>query len=290
MMRGIHPDTAREIEWRRGALPPGQLGWRKASEVREIAMNLAIAALTHRQVEPQGLRRRRRAARWPPADRHRHPGLRRPAGRGRLLPARRQAPARVLGPAAGAGGRPPRPQLDRADHRPRPARHPGRPAAARARPSTSRSPCSPTSSSSTTRAAGRRSRCRSRRRSPGPRPRFMGQDPKPEALEEVAVQPVPRRGRRRRPRARLGRARRPRRPHRAARAGGAAVVPPAGAASGGRCETRSRPDPSTCTPRCPPGRRRPCSRPAPAPARPTRSPPWSPATSPRARRCSTTCC
>jgi exodeoxyribonuclease V gamma subunit len=51
MMRGIHPDTAREIEWRRGALPPGRLGWRKATEVREIAMNLAIAALTHRQVE-----------------------------------------------------------------------------------------------------------------------------------------------------------------------------------------------------------------------------------------------
>lgn len=53
MMRGIHPDTAREIEWRRGALPPGQLGWRKASEVRETAMNLAVAALTHRRVEPK---------------------------------------------------------------------------------------------------------------------------------------------------------------------------------------------------------------------------------------------
>ncbi len=53
MMRGIHPDTAREIEWRRGALPPGQLGWRKATEVRETAMNLAVAALTHRQVAPQ---------------------------------------------------------------------------------------------------------------------------------------------------------------------------------------------------------------------------------------------
>ncbi|WP_028653205.1 exodeoxyribonuclease V subunit gamma [Nocardioides halotolerans] len=53
MMRGIHPDTAREIEWRRGALPPGQLGWRKATEVRETAMNLAVAALTHRQVEPR---------------------------------------------------------------------------------------------------------------------------------------------------------------------------------------------------------------------------------------------
>jgi exodeoxyribonuclease V gamma subunit len=53
MLRGIHPDTAREIEWRRGALPPGQLGWRKATEVRETAMNLAVAALTHRQVPPR---------------------------------------------------------------------------------------------------------------------------------------------------------------------------------------------------------------------------------------------
>jgi exodeoxyribonuclease V gamma subunit len=53
MMRGVHPDTAREIEWRRGALPPGQLGWRKATEVRETAMNLAVAALTHRQVASQ---------------------------------------------------------------------------------------------------------------------------------------------------------------------------------------------------------------------------------------------
>ena len=53
MLHGIHPDTARELEWRRGGLPPGQLGWRKASEVRETAMNLAVAALTHRQVEPR---------------------------------------------------------------------------------------------------------------------------------------------------------------------------------------------------------------------------------------------
>lgn len=53
MLRGIHPDKAREIEWRRGALPPGQLGWRKATEVRETAMNLAVAALTHRQVASQ---------------------------------------------------------------------------------------------------------------------------------------------------------------------------------------------------------------------------------------------
>ena len=55
MLHGIHPDMAREIEWRRGALPPGMLGWRKATEVRETAMNLAVAALTHRQVEPRSL-------------------------------------------------------------------------------------------------------------------------------------------------------------------------------------------------------------------------------------------
>jgi exodeoxyribonuclease V gamma subunit len=34
-------------------LPPGQLGWRKANEIRQEAMQLAIAALTHRQVKPR---------------------------------------------------------------------------------------------------------------------------------------------------------------------------------------------------------------------------------------------
>ena len=52
MLRVVHPDQALEREWRRGALPPGQLGWRKAGEVRDQAMPLAIAALTHRQVAP----------------------------------------------------------------------------------------------------------------------------------------------------------------------------------------------------------------------------------------------
>ena len=102
MLRGIHPDTAREIEWRRGALPPGQLGWRKATEVRETAMNLAVAALD----PPPGRRPQAHdvdvdAPRRAPAHRHRHPGLRRPARRRRLLQARRQAPARVVGAAAG---------------------------------------------------------------------------------------------------------------------------------------------------------------------------------------------
>ncbi len=52
MLRMVHPDQALELEWRRGALPPGQLGWRKAQQVREQAMALAMAALTHRQVAP----------------------------------------------------------------------------------------------------------------------------------------------------------------------------------------------------------------------------------------------
>jgi exodeoxyribonuclease V gamma subunit len=53
MLRGIHPDQALAAEWRRGCLPPGQLGWRKAREVRDVAMQLAVAALTHRQVAPR---------------------------------------------------------------------------------------------------------------------------------------------------------------------------------------------------------------------------------------------
>ncbi|GAB3791268.1 exodeoxyribonuclease V subunit gamma [Nocardioides ungokensis] len=53
MLRGMHPDQALAAEWRRGSLPPGQLGWRKAGEVRDQAMKLAIAALTHRQVAPR---------------------------------------------------------------------------------------------------------------------------------------------------------------------------------------------------------------------------------------------
>ncbi len=49
MLDLVHPDRARNLEWRRGMLPPGQLGWRRATEVRAEAMELARAALTHRQ-------------------------------------------------------------------------------------------------------------------------------------------------------------------------------------------------------------------------------------------------
>ena len=44
MLRGMDPDQAREAEWRRGTLPPGRLGWRKATEIRDQAALLAEAA------------------------------------------------------------------------------------------------------------------------------------------------------------------------------------------------------------------------------------------------------
>ena len=53
MLRGMTPDEARQAEWRRGTLPPGQLGWRKATEIKEQAALLAAAALRHRSADPQ---------------------------------------------------------------------------------------------------------------------------------------------------------------------------------------------------------------------------------------------
>ncbi len=49
MLRGMHPDTAVHAEWRRGTLPPGRLGARKAAEIRDRARGLALAALQHRK-------------------------------------------------------------------------------------------------------------------------------------------------------------------------------------------------------------------------------------------------
>jgi exodeoxyribonuclease V gamma subunit len=53
MLRGMHPDDAREFEWRRGALPPGRLGWRVACEIRDQATELARAANAYRRASPQ---------------------------------------------------------------------------------------------------------------------------------------------------------------------------------------------------------------------------------------------
>jgi len=53
MLRGMTPKEAREAEWCRGTLPPGQLGWRKATEIAEQAALLATAALGRRSPQPQ---------------------------------------------------------------------------------------------------------------------------------------------------------------------------------------------------------------------------------------------
>ena len=52
MLDGMRPDEARDAEWRRGTLPPGRLGWRKATEIRDQATLLAEAAQPYRRVEP----------------------------------------------------------------------------------------------------------------------------------------------------------------------------------------------------------------------------------------------
>ncbi len=53
MLRGMTPEDARQAEWRRGTLPPGQLGWRKAGELREQSTLLAAAAMQYRKVAVQ---------------------------------------------------------------------------------------------------------------------------------------------------------------------------------------------------------------------------------------------
>jgi exodeoxyribonuclease V gamma subunit len=50
MLRGMHPDDAAHAEWRRGALPPGRLGVRKAKEIRDQAAELALTARAYRNV------------------------------------------------------------------------------------------------------------------------------------------------------------------------------------------------------------------------------------------------
>jgi exodeoxyribonuclease V gamma subunit len=49
MLRGMDPVRALEAEWRRGTLPPGQLGWRVAKEIRENATQVASVAGPYRQ-------------------------------------------------------------------------------------------------------------------------------------------------------------------------------------------------------------------------------------------------
>jgi exodeoxyribonuclease V gamma subunit len=53
MLRGMSPEEAIRAEWSRGTLPPGNLGWRRAKEIRDVAVPLAEAAAA-RRVTPAG--------------------------------------------------------------------------------------------------------------------------------------------------------------------------------------------------------------------------------------------
>jgi exodeoxyribonuclease V gamma subunit len=53
ILRGMTPEQAQHAEWRRGTLPPGRLGWRKATEIREQVELLAAAARQCRQADAQ---------------------------------------------------------------------------------------------------------------------------------------------------------------------------------------------------------------------------------------------
>ena len=55
ILRGMTPNEARDAEWRRGTLPPGNLGWRKATEIRDQVALLATDALNSRQVHPRAI-------------------------------------------------------------------------------------------------------------------------------------------------------------------------------------------------------------------------------------------
>ncbi|UXA18864.1 exodeoxyribonuclease V subunit gamma [Mycobacterium sp. SMC-4] len=53
VLRGMDPEAAQQAEWRRGALPPGRLGWRKATQLREQVDALAHAARGHLAPAPR---------------------------------------------------------------------------------------------------------------------------------------------------------------------------------------------------------------------------------------------
>ncbi|BBY63841.1 exodeoxyribonuclease V subunit gamma [Mycolicibacterium helvum] len=52
---GMTPDEARQAEWRRGTLPPGNLGWRKATQIRDQVALLAGEAMRCRTTESHAI-------------------------------------------------------------------------------------------------------------------------------------------------------------------------------------------------------------------------------------------
>ncbi|MGV0741078.1 exodeoxyribonuclease V subunit gamma [Mycolicibacterium sp. XJ870] len=53
IMRGMTPADAQQAEWRRGTLPPGQLGWRRANALRDQCALLATEAMRYRSADGQ---------------------------------------------------------------------------------------------------------------------------------------------------------------------------------------------------------------------------------------------
>lgn len=131
MLRGLHPDDAAHSEWRRGTLPPGRLGVRRAKEIRNRARSGGRRAGAPRRPRP-GARRRRRPRRRAATERHGDTRVRRAHGVGDLLKAGAQAcVAGVDRP--GYAGRPRAwPRVVGAVHRPQQDQEPHRQKAFRA--------------------------------------------------------------------------------------------------------------------------------------------------------------
>lgn len=55
MQRGMTASNAQQAEWRRGSLPPGRLGWRKAQEIATRSAALAAAAQGYRTPQPRAI-------------------------------------------------------------------------------------------------------------------------------------------------------------------------------------------------------------------------------------------
>ena len=190
------PDEARQAEWRRGTLPPGQLGWRKATEIREQAALLADAALR----VPQRRRRRPYDVDIDLGDGRRLTGTVSPVFGDRLvvgdlLEARRQAPARVVDSVAGVDRPRSATGLGTRCASAAPRRAPPRARTAWAARECTRSRCCATSSRSTTRAAASRCRCRIKTSYAWAEARHTGDDPRTGGAVPVEVQrPLSRRG------------------------------------------------------------------------------------------------
>ena len=291
--RGIHPDTARKIEWRRGALPPGQLGWRKATRGPRAgdeprASPRSPTARSRREaydvdVDLRGGRRLTGTVTPVYGDRLVAVGYSKLDGKHLL-----ESWVRLLALAAG-----------HPDHN-WTALTIGR---------------SPRGSQAAQRLLGPRRRAagssrpgRALRRGPARAAAAAAQD-----VVRLGLRPAPRPGPRREAAKKWKSGRYPGEDadpahvrvwgeHAAldvltARPAGAAsrlVVPrsaPLLRSERGPCDAaQQQTQPFDLLGPLPTGRPPRCSRPAPAPARPTRSPRWSPATSPRATPASTTCC